>query len=305
MVIQDLLHNSEHALNHLLSSSLDSEVILSFVIDKPREYILANMDKDITADKTAKFEGLIARRAKHEPVAYLIHNKEFYERNFYVDNRVHIPRPATEDLIDCVKQSILKRSATLNSGLGPLQIADIGTGSGCIAITLALEFPNAKIIATDISDDALEVAKRNADKLGSSDKITFLKGDLLSVLAKPVDIIVSNPPYGWIISPPVFRACPEYSEGGRLRGGSSVKIWTNDKEVFFQPKESYESGQDGLTHIKKLIKDLPNHLKKNGKCFLEFDPRQTESIKQIAKDNNYNITIKKDFASFDRIAILQ
>jgi len=243
----------------------------------------------------AKFEELIARRAKHEPVAYLIKNKEFYGRNFYVDKRVHIPKPATEDLIDAVLRVIARSDAAIPYS-EPFTIADIGTGSGCIAITLALELQTAKIIATDISSDALDVARHNADILGASDRITFLKGNLLPPLTEKSDIIIANLPYGWHVSPHLLR--------GRLRGGSSEEIWTTDKEVFFQPRASYDGGHQGLELIRQLIFDLAHHLKDQGQCFIEFDPRQTEKITQLAKDNNFDISIKKDTSGFDRIAIL-
>ena len=272
MIIRDLLKNSEQTLKHLASAHLDCEVILSYVLNKNRAYILAHLDEEVSQDNITKFDKLIARRANNEPIAYLVKNKEFYGRNFYVDNRVHIPRAATEDMINIIKDELPENFDGI--------IADIGTGSGCIAITLALEFANAKIIATDISDNALEVAQQNAHALCASDCIKFVQGDLLDPLTESADIIVANLPYGWRDN------------------------WTQDKEVFFQPSASYDGGQSGLELINKLIADLPNHLTENGKCFLEFDPRQTQDIKRIASDNNFNISIKKDTQNFNRIAYL-
>jgi len=263
--IQELLNHSNKKLKYLKTSILDSEVILSYVINKTREYILTNPNHKITKKQESQFNKLIARRKKSEPIAYIINNKEFYGRNFYVDKRVHIPKPATEDLIDAIKHKLPKNF----SGA----IADIGTGSGCIAITLALEFPKSKIIATDISNDALNIARKNAKILNVTKKITFLKGNLLDPIKKPVNIIIANLPYGW-------------------NGG-----WTKDKEVFFQPKISYEAKDNGLELINKLIENLPTKLKKGGKCFLEFDPRQVNFLNKKWK-------IIKDSANFDRIAII-
>ena len=108
MIIRDLLHKSEQILKHLASARLDCEVILSYVLNKDRAYILAHLDEDAPTDKIAQFDKLIARRAKHEPIAYLTNKKEFYSRDFFVDNRVHIPRPATEDMIGIILSVIAR-----------------------------------------------------------------------------------------------------------------------------------------------------------------------------------------------------
>lgn len=281
LTIHNLLQESYKTLAHLDTAILDTEVILAHVLNKPREYLLTHKEDKVSPEQEQQFNALIARRANHEPVAYLINQKEFYGRNFFVDQRVHIPRPATEDLIDYIKTKI----PTNFSGT----MADIGTGSGCIAITLSLEFPQAKIIATDISDDALEVAKYNIKQINRTDahrdsgcplsgrSIDLRKSNLLNALDKPVDIIVSNPPYGW------------------------SNDWSNDQEIKYQPKISYESGTDGLDAIKEIIKKLPDYLLPNGQAFIEYDPRQTETIKKLAIERGFKCEIKKDLAGWDRI----
>jgi release factor glutamine methyltransferase len=279
LTIQKLLKQGYDKLKNSKSPNLDVEVILSYVLNKPREYILTHLDEEMPLDVSNKFEELIDRRKKHEPVAYLINNKEFYGRNFFVDNRVHIPRPATEDLINLIKGVL---SAKFKG-----TIADIGTGSGCISITLALEFLKANIIAIDISEKALIVAKQNADKLKAADRITFLKGDLLNPLTKKVDIIIANLPYGW-------------SQTTRSLG----EVWTDDKEIFFQPKNSHQGGKNGLDLIKKLIDELPNYLSKKGQCFLEYDPRQTDEITDYLQKTNFKFDIIKDSATHDRILFI-
>lgn len=291
--IRNLLEYGTDKLKTFETSHLDCEVLLSYVLQKPREYLLTHLDDIIKEEQDKQFHDLIARRAKYEPIAYLTKRKEFYGRNFYIDERVHIPRPSTEDMIDIIIR-LLGGCAEEAQKTIPRDfsgsVADIGTGSGCIAVTLALEFPNAKIITTDISQDALSVARQNARALGA-DKIEFLRGDLLAPLPAPVDIIVSNPPYGW---PKVVRS---FSEG-------RTKAWTNDEEVFFQPKISYESGTDGLDVIKRLLDQLPHYLKDNGQAFIEFDPRQAAQIKDLAKIAGFDCKIKKDTAGFDRLAHL-
>jgi len=270
--IRELINQAQSKLKNTKSPQLDSEVLLSYIIGKPREYILAHFDEDVPGDKVEQFEKLIARREKHEPVAYLTKRKEFYGRDFYVDKRAHIPRPATEDLIDYIKASV---PPDFNGSM-----ADIGTGSGCIAITLAHEFPEAKIIATDACQDALDVAQKNAVSHQVENRIAFLKGNLLEPLPGPVDILVSNPPYGW-----------HYG-------------WTNDPEIEFQPTESYIAGNNGLDCINDLLADMGPHLNKRAKAFIEFDPRQKDAITQLLNNSTlqfFKYAIKKDLSGFDRI----
>ncbi len=246
-------------------------MLLSYILNKPREHLLTYGEDEVNPEQEKQFTDLISERAKHKPVAYLVRNKEFYGRDFYVDERVHIPRPATEDMIDFMKSKIP------NNFSGAM--ADIGTGSGCIAVTLALEFPQAKIIATDISPNALAVAKRNAKTSGVN--IDFYNNDLLTALPGPVDILVSNPPYGW-------------PEG-----------WTSDEETKYQPQISYESGADGLDAIKQIINQLPGYLNKGGQAFIEFDPRQRLLIENLLKNSNFKGQIRQDLSGFDRILHLR
>ncbi|MBI2050839.1 MAG: peptide chain release factor N(5)-glutamine methyltransferase [Parcubacteria group bacterium] len=285
MMIREALLGARQKLMHLEAPGLDSEVLLAHVLAKPREHALLHPEEVLDDEQAGEFGALIARRANHEPVAYLVRRKEFYGRNFYVDQRVHIPRPATEDLVDAVKRE-------LPPDFGGT-IADIGTGSGCIAVTLALEFPAARVFVTDMNEDALAVARQNAEHharieatppLGASlplmERITFLHGSLGEPLTTPVDVLVANLPYGW-------------QDG-----------WTRDAEVLFQPDTSYLSGNDGLRDISKLIQQLPRLLTKNGRAYLEFDPRQTAAIKKLAGRAGYAATITRDMAGFERIVRL-
>lgn len=270
--IRHLLESATNKLKRLDTASLDSEVLLSFVLEKPREYLLAHPEEIVADDKIERFNSLIQERAEHKPIAYLIKQKEFYGRPFFVDERVHIPRPATEDLIDYFKEFV---PADFSGA-----IADIGTGSGCIAVTLALIYPQAKIIAADISEDALAVAAENARRHNVASKIKFLRGDLLAPLSAPIDIIVSNPPYGW--------------EQG----------WSDDLEVAWQPKISYHGGNNGLALIKRILKDLPHHLKDSGQAFIKFDPRRRQAIESLLGQTPFSWQIKKDSAGWDRIVRL-
>lgn len=194
--------------------SADAEVLLSHVLGKNRAWLLAHGDDELSAEHWTAFMKDVERRRRHEPVAYITGEQEFYGRPFTVDRRVLIPRPSTEgiirralqflkdgeDAVDEVDEGIVVVSKKLrmkNEKLKILTIVDVGTGSGCIAVTLALELPQMKIIATDISSEALEVARLNAERHGVSDRVTFRQGNGLTPvqdLTEPF-LLVSNPPY--------------------------------------------------------------------------------------------------------------
>jgi len=207
-MIQSLLQQSK-------IDPLDAELLLANILKCDRSWLMAHGDDKIGDSQKSEFETFVNRRKNHEPIAYIIGEKEFYGRKFKVDKRVLIPRPATETLIDEIKylsknnfeidspritqadNEIVIASHIKDYSLStthyPL-IVDVGTGSGCIAVTLALEIPDVKIIATDISDGALEVAKQNAELHDTSDRVTFSKCNLLPDISEPF-LIVSNPPY--------------------------------------------------------------------------------------------------------------
>ncbi len=192
-------------------SRTDSEVLLAFVVQKDRSWVFAHPEYVLTDAEEKQWKALLERRRNGEPVAYLRGVQEFYGRSFMVDAAVLIPRPATEELVRvtleflahpedrlvCTDTDIVALALKLREFDEIPLIVDIGTGSGCIAITLALECPEKTIIATDVSDTALTVAKRNAKSLGMNDRIEFRKGDGFSTirdLTIPF-LVVSNPPY--------------------------------------------------------------------------------------------------------------
>jgi len=269
-----ILDAQKTGLNKLKNSHIEVEILLSNAISKDRAFLFTHPEKRLTKNQIKKFNSSVKRRIKSEPIAYIINKKEFYGRPFFIDKRVHIPRPETEDMIDEIKKQIPKNF----SGT----IVDIGTGSGCIGITLALELGKAKIIATDISKKAIEVAKKNAKSLGAKN-IKFALGNLFDPIKKlknKIDIIASNPPYGW--------------EDG----------WTRDKEIFFQPKISYLAKEKGMEAIKKIIEKSSEYLSRDGLAFIEFDPRQTKTmLKSIPKELTAQII--KDSQKRERIIILK
>jgi release factor glutamine methyltransferase len=173
------------------SPRLDAELLLMHAWEISRTDLIIRMHDQLSSPTREKFDILLGRRLRREPVAYILGEKEFWSRSFHVDSRVLIPRPETEHIIE----EILKLYPDRNA---PYRFCDIGTGSGCIACTLAAEYPNAELVATDISNDSLDVAKINAVRLELEKRITFRDGDMFSALSRksgPFDAIVSNPPY--------------------------------------------------------------------------------------------------------------
>ena len=211
---------------------LDTTRLLLHVLGQPESsYLLAHGGDVVTADQAEKFKELLAERKTGKPLAYILGVAEFYGRDFVVTPDVLIPRPETEGLVVKALEIMEKMS---QEKPGQLTVADIGTGSGCIAITLALQSPTLRIIATDISAKALEIAKENAIRHGVLDKIEWLQGDLLEPLeGKKIDLIVSNPPY-------VPTQELDQSPTPETRG------------LRFEPRMALDGGEDGLRFVNKI-----------------------------------------------------
>ncbi|TSC60642.1 MAG: hypothetical protein Greene041662_193 [Candidatus Peregrinibacteria bacterium Greene0416_62] len=219
---------------------------MAFVLGKDRAYVLAHPERELHAEEQRQWDTSIERRRAGEPVAYIIEQREFYRRMFLVDQRVHIPRPSTENLVAMaldflmnphdehrdLETGIVGVAKVLRDCSAVQTIVDVGTGSGCIAITLALERPDLQIIAIDISADALMVAKENAARLGAS-RIDFLEGDLLLPIKNYREpfIIVSNPPYlsdGDISANPDLRHEPSLALFGGANRNTLIQRMERD-----------------------------------------------------------------------------
>lgn len=230
----------------------DREILLAFLLQKPRTWIVAHDEYALTADEEHQWLQMASRRESGEPVAYITGTKEFYGRTFAVNSSVLIPRPATEVLVDTAVRVL--RGETVENNIdadtdiviasdiwgnvsGIKLIADIGTGSGCIGITLACECPEFAVIATDISEEAIRIAKENAAHHGVSNRITFLQGDALDPLAfiREPFLIVSNPPY-----------IP-----------STMKLMKDVQD--FEPHAALFSGEEGTDVIKRMMKQATEH----------------------------------------------
>lgn len=169
------------------ASTREALLLLGHVLDLSEAQVLARQENEIAAEAERRFRELLERRLTGEPVAYLLGEREFYGRPFYVDSRVLIPRPETEHVVEAALAEALPAA---------LRLLDVGTGSGCLAVTLALELPGSRVVATDLSAGALAVAAKNARRLGAADRVSFVRTDLTDGLdLSRFDLVVSNPPY--------------------------------------------------------------------------------------------------------------
>lgn len=260
----------------ILSADLDAEILLSHVLRKPRSYLYIWPGKTMTASQTKRYGKLVARRLKFIPVAYLTKRKEFYGLDFYVDKNVLIPRPETESLAEeALKTAKLCHQKTI-------KIADIGTGSGCLAVTLKKYLPGAKIYASDLSKKALAVAKKNSKK--HKLKIFFKQGDLLEPFIKiKLDLIVANLPY--------LKPIKEY-----LKNYPGLK---------HEPLIALTAANKGLGLYARFFAQVKKYFDKK-KIIVEIDPGQKTAIRKIIRNNlpKAEIEIKKDLAGKNRIVII-
>ncbi len=258
------------------TARLDAQVILAHVLGVGRSWLFAHFEYALDDTQANQFTELIARRVKHEPVAYLIGRKEFYGIELQVDRRVLIPRPETEMLVDAVLV------VAANQSPDPVTVADVGTGSGAIALAVAANAENAHIYALDVSPDALAVAARNLANHDSRDQVTLLHSDLLASLPRPVDIIVANLPYV-----------------------TSADYRTLDLDVRkYEPQLALEAGEQGLDVIARLLRQVPSHLCPGGTVFLEIGYDQGNAVLGLVADilpQALNADVHKDYQGRDRM----
>jgi release factor glutamine methyltransferase len=213
------------------------------------DYSLRRKDKD-------NLKKLIERRLKHEPAAYIMQRKEFYGLDFYVDPRVLIPRPETEILVDAALDFATSRSRYPSR---PLLVADIGTGCGAIAISLALNLPGSKVYAIDLSSAAVKVARLNCRRHKVTEQVSLLQGDLLNPLPEPVDLIIANLPY--IKTSELSNLCPEISD--------------------FEPMMALDGGENGLDFIERLLRQMNDKMKARSCLILEIGNDHEEAIRGL------------------------
>ena len=276
MNIQTLLNQASKILENSssVSSKLDSEILLSEVIKKNRQYLLLNSNEELKKENIKSFNYLVKRRKKGEPIAYLINKKEFWKQNFYVNQNVLIPRPDTELLVE---QTLKLFNVNLK-----LNILDIGTGSGCILLSILKERRNFIGIGIDISKKAINVARFNAKMYQLSNRVKFYNSDIDKFLIGKYDLILSNPPY-------IRQQELKYLEKD-IKG--------------FEPKLALDGGRDGFSKIAKVISKTSELLKRNGKFILEIGFDQKNKTLDILKNNNFYINkVVKDYGKNYRCII--
>ena len=259
----DLLNkgSSELKKKKISTHRLDSEILLSKVLKKKREEILINLDQKICLKNVSRYNNLIQRRSQNEPVAYLVKEKEFWSKIFLVSKNTLIPRPETELMVEKLVNIHKNKS---------ISILDIGTGSGCILISLLSELNNSKGLGIDISKHAIQIAKKNAERHGKFLNIKFLNKSLSSTFNQKFDLIVSNPPY--------------------IRTGDIKNL--NEDIKKYEPRIALDGGNDGLDLIKKVIYKTKNILKIKGMLALEIGNEQDKKVSKILIKNNFKIEYK-------------
>lgn len=254
------------------SASLDAQLLLCQVLDVGRAYLLAHPEQQLSDAEWEAFQTLVARRADHEPVAYILGKRAFYDREFRVTPDVLIPRPETEHLLEAALDIAKEQQGIIT--------ADIGTGSGAIAVTFAAHAPQSTVYATDISEAALAVARGNAADHGVD--VRFLQGHLAQPLIEggiPVEMILANLPY--------------VADGDAL-----------DATVArYEPHLALFSGHDGLRHIRELLEQITAHLPTVKFILLEIGSSQGSAVKQLAHDllPTEQIEVLQDYARWDRL----
>ena len=266
MLVNEAIAFAEQELkrSNNLNSRLDSEILVSHLINIPRESIYSRLKENLPSNKAEELKKLVSRRVKKEPIAYILNNKEFWSTNFYVDRSVLIPRPETEVLIDLILSQINYKNNYLN-------ILDIGTGSGCILLSLLKELTKAKGIGIDKSLKAIAVAKKNSISQQLDSRASFKNVNLEEIkFDKKFDLIVSNPPY-----------LPDVS----------LKNLNLDIKLY-EPKIALQGGVQGVDFLCKIISLASKIIKINGLLALEIGDNQFQILAKYLKKNRFKILNK-------------
>ncbi len=264
------------------NARLNAEVLLAHQLHGKRISLYLNFDQPLTEEEVSGYRNLIRRRLAREPLQYITGNQEFWSLAFKVNPHVLIPRPETEILVE---QAITLAGTFLEA---PLHILDLGTGSGIISVTLAKEVPQSRVLATDISGEALGVAGMNAREHGVSDRIDFLQGDLFEPLTrrKPIfHLIASNPPY--VCTHEIQGLLPEVA--------------------LYEPQKALDGGTDGMDYLRRIIHQAPLFLYPGGWLLLEMSPYQVENaLFELARTGIYqNEKIVEDYSHHQRVIVAQ
>ncbi len=252
---------------------IDAEWLLLHVLDRPRSWLFSHDRDPLPAAAADAFADLVARREAGEPVAYLVGRRGFWTLDLEVTPATLIPRPETERLVELALARIPAQS--------PTRIADLGTGSGAIALAIARERPHAEVVATDASADALAIASRNAGRHGIAN-VEFLEGDWLAPLAgRRFDLVASNPPY-------IADADPHLARG----------------DLRFEPASALASGRDGLDDLRRIIAGAPAHLEAGGWLLVEHGLEQGEALRALFVAAGFvDVATERDLEGRDRVTL--
>ena len=264
--------------SHIPDARLEAEVMLMNVMRMQRHDLFSQQETEVTPQQEQALAEIMARRLKREPLAYILQYKEFYGVNLLVNPNVLIPRPETECMVEHALFMALMGMETPQ-----LVVADVGTGTGAIAVNLALHLPAARIFAVDCADDVLDVAAYNIRAHNVADRVSLGKGDLLEPVPEPVDLILANLPY-----------IP------------ADRLPNLQPEVRWEPQLALDGGPDGLDHIRRLLQQAPDKLKDHGVVLLELDPEQVPAVEALARETfpGAELSVEKDLAQRDRIFVI-
>ena len=275
MIALDLIKFGARELKQkkIVSFRLDSELLLSKILNKKREEVLINLEQEICQKNLFRYKELIIRRSQNEPIAYILKEKDFWSKSFFVNRDTLIPRPETELMVEKLIEIYKNRK---------ISILDIGTGSGCILISLMGELKNSQGLGIDISQKALAIAKKNSEIHKTSNNIKFFNKSIDSKFNVKFDIIVSNPPY---------------------IQSSEIKNLSEDIKRY-EPRIALDGGNDGLDLIKKIIYKTEYILKVKGRLALEIGNEQFKKVSEILIKKNFKIEhIIKDYKTNVRCII--
>ena len=257
---------------------LDAELLLAHALKVDRPYLICHSEDILEPQNKIDFFKLLERRLRYEPIAYILGRREFYGRNFSLNHDVLIPRPDSETIVDFALKKLREKTPA------PVDILDLGTGSGVLGITLSAEYPYARTSATDISSKALQVAKSNATSLGVAKRMQFAQGDLFAALdhleTKKFDLIVTNPPY--------------------LNPNEKNALQADIRD--FEPEVALFSPKDGLAIIEKIAHTASNYLKPSGILLSELGFEQEKEVRKLFVDCGdwVDIEILHDLSQYPR-----
>ena len=260
----------------LENPSLDAELLLCEVLQCQRINLYVDFERPLSEQELATFKSYVIRRAKAEPLAYILGHKEFLGLDFKVNKATLVPRPETELLVE----SVVKAAKILKQE-GEVKVLDIGTGSGAIIVSVLTELPKAKGVGVDISIEALKTAKENAELQQLQGRVGFVHSDLFSRIPpdKKFDIIVSNPPY--IPSGTIAELAPDVQQ---------------------EPRSALDGGKDGLDFYRRIIREAQDHMEKDGLLALEIGYDQGKAVTELCHTAGFgHVIVRKDYAGLDRM----